>query len=469
MTRSRKYWIALILLLDGFLARVESRAGDETPRVLEAQRSGAAALSFSPEGRRLVTGGAYKDNSYIWDLTPGRPFAMLRGSGDLVKTATFSPSGRHIVTAGLDSEHSRWVIVVWDARTGRKLKELPYNSGWAAAISPDGRMLAVARHGKSLGFYTFPDLHPVADVELALPDTPEQLAYSPDGSTLAAWVGNAIWVGNASTRQTTRVVEVEGEIKSLAFTPDPKRVVLGFKSGVVAGWNLSTGQMLWTSPAHQLKEVRGIAVAPDGNVAASGGQDGTVTLWDLKQHTELRVLDSKLGGVESVAFSKDGTKLAVGHGSSVAIWTIAEATQDDRAAGKSAPRHGHAERPKDVQRFGRHSYAIINEPVTWHTAQRRCEMMGGHLATFETATERDFLLTMIRAADTSTWFGASDEEEEGKWVWVTGEVVARPLKDAWGLDNYENAQHSLCYWKNTGVFDDNFSGMRLPFVCEWND
>lgn len=42
------------------------------------------------------------------------------------------------------------------------------------------------------------------------------------------------------------------------------------------------------------------------------------------------------------------------------------------------------------------------------------------------------------------------------------EATARGL----GLDNHQDAQHWLCYRKPTGVFDDNFSGTRMPFVCE---
>jgi hypothetical protein len=444
-----------------------ARAADEAPLVLEAQRSGAGALSFSPDGLRLVSGGAYKDNSYLWDLPAGRPFAVLRGCGDVVKTAAFSPSGRLVVSAGLDSDHSRWVIATWDARTARKLGELPPNSGWAAAISPDGRTLAVARLARKLGFYSLPELQETAEVELGLPEGPEQVAYSPDGSTLAAWVGSSIWVGEARTGRPMRVVGVEDPIKSLAFTRDPKLVVIGFKSGVVAGWNLATGGMEWTSPSHALKEVRGMAVSPDGSIAASGGQDGSVTLWDLKTHEVIRDLDAKQGGVESVAFSRDGTRLAVGHGSTLAVWTLA--AQAKRANPNAATRPKSAPRPKDTQRLGRHTYALINDPATWHLAQRRCEAMGGHLATFETPAEREFLLKLVRAADTSAWFGASDEEEEGKWVWVTGEPVTKEQEAGWGHDNHEDAQHSLCYWKNTGLFDDNFSGTRMPFVCEWND
>lgn len=49
---------------------------------------------------------------------------------------------------------------------------------------------------------------------------------------------------------------------------------------------------------------------------------------------------------------------------------------------------------------------------------------------------------------------------------MTGEPVTKQQQEGLGLDNHQDAQHWLCYRKPTGVFDDNFSGTRMPFVCE---
>jgi hypothetical protein len=48
-------------------------------------------------------------------------------------------------------------------------------------------------------------------------------------------------------------------------------------------------------------------------------------------------------------------------------------------------------KPKNIVRFGRNEYALIEDKVSWHTAKKRCEEMGGHLVTFETPDEQAFI------------------------------------------------------------------------------
>ncbi len=66
-------------------------------------------------------------------------------------------------------------------------------------------------------------------------------------------------------------------------------------------------------------------------------------------------------------------------------------------------------------------------------------------------------------------FGATDEEVEGEWAWVTGRPVTKAQQEGWALDNHEGSQHWLCFWRDTNQFDDGGAGSRLPFVCEWDD
>lgn len=120
-------------------------------------------------------------------------------------------------------------------------------------------------------------------------------------------------------------------------------------------------------------------------------------------------------------------------------------------------------KPKNTVKFGGHEYALINEKATWHVAKKRCEEMGGHLATLETVAESNSLLELVKQTKESTWIGATDEEEEGVWKWVTGAKVQIDFHP----DNGYGAQHFMLYWPSFGTWDDG-SYDRCNYICEWD-
>jgi WD40 repeat protein len=69
----------------------------------------------------------------------------------------------------------------------------------------------------------------------------------------------------------------------------------------------------------ELRTIRGhtdlvvtVAYCPDGDHVASGGQDGTVRIWNRETGREVRALANHFQGVSSIAFSPDGRILASG-------------------------------------------------------------------------------------------------------------------------------------------------------------
>ncbi len=67
-----------------------------------------------------------------------------------------------------------------------------------------------------------------------------------------------------------------------------------------------------------------------------------------------------------------------------------------------------------------HAYRPFFGVQSWGQARLSCERIGAgaHLATIADAEEQKFLAQRI-AAD--VWIGATDQQQEGAFVWVTGE------------------------------------------------
>src|SRR5262249_5989047 len=113
-------------------ARVWKPDGTEIA-VLHSQDGRFEDVSFSPDGKRIVTVGRDRI-ARIWDATESPNVSC--GSTD-VYDAAFSPDGRLIVTRCGDK-----TVRTWDATSGIELAVLRHaDSVWSARFLPDSRRI----------------------------------------------------------------------------------------------------------------------------------------------------------------------------------------------------------------------------------------------------------------------------------------------------------------------------------------
>lgn len=65
-----------------------------------------------------------------------------------------------------------------------------------------------------------------------------------------------------------------------------------------------------------------VAIAPDGRLAATGGRDRTVRLWEARTGREVRPPIRLRNDVGALAFSADGKTLASGSGAAIRLWGV---------------------------------------------------------------------------------------------------------------------------------------------------
>jgi len=103
------------------------------------------------------------------------------------------------------------------------------------------------------------------------------------------------------------------------------------------------------------------------------------------------------------------------------------------------------------------SYQLISGSYTWHEAKADAESRGGHLATFTSQEEWSFMLNEVGSAiDTGVWWiGATDEVQEGRWEWVTGEN--------WSFSNWDSGE------PNNALNEDHLVTWGVENSHRWND
>ncbi|NEU73688.1 hypothetical protein PI95_014250, partial [Hassallia byssoidea VB512170] len=114
----------------------------------------------------------------------------------------------------------------------------------------------------------------------------------------------------------------EGGVWSVAISPDGQTIVSGGEDGTVRLWNFQ-GQLLAEPFGGHQGRVWSVAISPDGQTIVSGSSDGTVRLWNFQGLPLAEPFGGHQGRVRSVAISPDGQTIVSGGGDgTVRLWNF---------------------------------------------------------------------------------------------------------------------------------------------------
>ncbi|WP_327302959.1 serine/threonine-protein kinase [Streptomyces sp. NBC_01298] len=271
-----------------------------------------SSVAFSPDSKTLVS-GSFDGNFRLWDLATRTSTATPVGHNDAPISMVLSLDGKTLASADTSN-----VVRLWDFATRTSTAALkavgPMNE---VAFSPDGKTLA---SGGGEGSWAGGDDKSVVQLwDLAtrtstatLTDKSQNvgsLAFSPNGKTLAAYTG-AVQLWDLATRTSTATLTDKSQsVRSLAFSPNGKTLATGNDDKTVQLWDLATRTSTAALTGHT-DSVSSVAFSPDGKTLASGSDDRTIRLWDLATRTSTSTLTGHTDSVRSVAFSPDGKTLA---------------------------------------------------------------------------------------------------------------------------------------------------------------
>ncbi len=285
---------------------------------------GAQTAAFSPDGKFVMVGtsGGQVDRfdlaGHAEDISP------FRNDTKAITSTAYSRDGSTLLVANADGK-----VGLRNATTGTALpapQKPP--EGWGtyvedAVYNAQSTEFAAADYhasGETLDIWSASG-HFLRDI--FLPRTAVySLAISQDGSEIAAAEDTGVVAFyNVLTGQPARPsLPMQGtNVHGIEFSPDGGSLLAAYDNDSVIDWNLATG-----TAAHEFTIIGGVLQAVFGDhghevIATSG--IGTATVWNVSTGSLVTELRSNLGPIEAAAMDPAGSKIVTANNQgAVSMW-----------------------------------------------------------------------------------------------------------------------------------------------------
>jgi WD40 repeat protein len=156
-------------------------------------------------------------------------------------------------------------------------------------------------------------------------DAVNSVAWSPDGSLVAAGSGNGVlgaW-RVADGQRHTLFVGHTSSVSSVVWSRDGRLLASASSDATVRLWDTASGQLVQTLPDHNASQAV-LAFVPGTSLLLLDGADGMLRQWNTRDGVSQGVFDQHENGIQAFAVDPAGALVAVADGvSRVHLWRIA--------------------------------------------------------------------------------------------------------------------------------------------------
>lgn len=262
---------------------------DELVTMLIGHRQAVHSVTFSPDGKRILT--ASRDcTARLWDWA-GPPLPSLSGHRNRVNMAAFSANGQAIITASQDHSACIW------SRSGTLLATLTGHTDWVytAVLSQDGKHAVTASRDGTARLWNISGL---------AEDLQADSAHHGSGQLIAA--------------EGQQPAEHRADVYSLAFNGHDQAVlkaVFSWDGQFILTASEDATARLWSVNGNLLRiftghshHVLSAVFSPNGRYILTASNDRTARLWDLAGQT-IAILSDHTDLVKSAVFSPNGQRI----------------------------------------------------------------------------------------------------------------------------------------------------------------
>jgi WD40 repeat protein len=155
----------------------------------------------------------------------------------------------------------------------------------------------------------------------ALGDIATLWTFRPDGQILAGADGDLRLWDVASGQQRT-VIPQDSWVTAVAFAPNGDLAATGHDDGRICLWDTSDGQLLLQLRGHQ-KPISALAFHPKGSQLASAAEDRLILVWDVDEGRILGLLAGHTDRIPALAWHPDGQRLfSAGWDTTARVWDV---------------------------------------------------------------------------------------------------------------------------------------------------
>lgn len=300
--------------------RIWDVATAKLTRQLGVHKGAVDLVSFSQDGKLLVSSATMGHGTLLWDLTTGQQVGKVLEPGRITGVAV-SPDGQTLASASeFYRDHS---VRLWDLKTGKEITKFLGHKGvvFNVLFVPGGKKLA---SNDSSGEIRFWDLENKREAH-KLQGGGGVFVFSPDGSSFITdnRYGIPVLRDTEGGREIRRFEGHQSSITAVKFSADGKTLATGSHGGVLRLWEVATGKELVNLQGFEQGPTY-LSFSPDGKSLAARNYQGTVSLWDITTRKQLGTLDDSRCADGSHAFTTDGKGLYSGTGSEgkLCLWDV---------------------------------------------------------------------------------------------------------------------------------------------------